>query len=311
MQPASVLSLWIGVRDLVDRLDGRCLAVLSGEPAFVPMAIKEPKTSPPELAFYQTVSWLFAYYFEAGRLTLPFLMELFPTYQIDHDGSHAVHRSIVRDLRTFMQHNLDLASNADLRTKSQCESWFAAQCGTPSPEDDTEWLSALLRVLYDSTAFLKDMDRCVANIEGDRYGQIITDQWHARLLRHHPKHEFETVVAQVMHDIGQSHHDPGQITNRYYDRWSAELRNWPPGYVFVTEARKLVEHALLHDQDPLLPITTSDIMRTFAIRPGPMVGHLWRQARAIYLADPASADSLLEKLVECEEAASRGRANMP
>ena len=76
--------------------------------AFQEMSVRNPRFSPPELGFYQTVTWLYAFYYESGRVSLRFLRDHLHTYRFDIDGNHLRHYEEVGRLRTYLQHNLNL-----------------------------------------------------------------------------------------------------------------------------------------------------------------------------------------------------------
>jgi hypothetical protein len=68
------------------------------------------------------------------------------------------------------------------------------------------------------------------------------------------------------------------------------------GYDFETEARRLIELAILMMREGALPITGRDIMGEFHIPPGPRVGALLEVARGIHNLHPCSRDELIELL---------------
>ena len=96
--------------------------------------------------------------------------------------------------------------------------------------------------------------------------------------------------------MGQDFLDPARICDRYYDKWSKELRLRTGEYDFEFEARKLIEHTLLTDAELPLPITGQDIIRQLGIPPGPGVGRLLKKARILYNETPGSKAELIERL---------------
>ena len=268
--------------------------------AFQETSVRNPRFSPPELGFYQTVTWLYAFYFEAGRVSLRFLIEKFETYGLGQDGNHQRHYEDVGRLRTFLQHNLNLDSTGDIRTRRTCEEWFSKACGSAFPGSDEEWNQCLVEILSDAGAYLVAAIECVRAIERDEASNMVIHQWSTRLLRYHPKHEFENLVSMVVHDIGQDSLDPAQLTERYYERWSRNLRFRSEGYIFEEEARRLIEQTILNEAELPPPISATDIMREFGIPPGPEVGVLLRKATVLYNANPSGPDLLIARL-KCQE----------
>ena len=297
--PAASLMYQIGV--LKQELEERAASLLGvSRTAFQETSARNPRFAPPELGFYQTVTWLYAFCYEAGHISLRFLIERLETYGLGQDGDHRRHYEDVGRLRTFLQHNLNLDSVQDIRTRRTCEEWFSKACGSAIPGSDKEWNQCLVYILRDSQAVLAAAIDCVRAIERDESSNMIIHQWSTRLIRYHPKQEFENLVSMVIHDIGQDSLDPAQLTERYYESWSRNLRFRCEGYIFEEEARRLIEQTILNEAQLPAPISGLDIMREFAIPPGPEVGGLLRKAKTLYDADPSRPDRLIARL-KCQE----------
>ena len=301
MAEPPVASFMYQIGFLKQELEERAASLLGiSRTAFQETSVRNPRFSPPELGFYQTVTWLYAFYYEAGRISLRFLIDRLETYGLGQDGDRRRHYEDIGRLRTFLQHNLNLDSVQDIRTRWTCEEWFSEACGSAIPGSDTEWNQCLVHILSDSEAFLAAAIDCVRAIERDEASNMIIRQWSTRLLRYHPKHEFENLVSLVIHDIGQDSLDPAQLTERYYERWSRNLRFRSDGYIFEEEARRLIEQTILNEAQLPPPISGLDIMREFGIPPGPDVGDLLRKAKALYDSNPCSPDQLIA-LLKCQE----------
>ena len=289
-------SLMYRVVTLKQELESRSSSLLRVRRTFQDMTIQSPRFTPPELGFYQTVTWLYTFYYEAGRISLPFLLSQFSTYGLDMNETHERHFQDVHRLRTYLQHNLNLDSDRDAELQRTCNEWFANTCGSTFPGIDTEWNQCLMRILRSCEAFLEAAIGCVREIERDESSNMVTGQWTVRLNRHHPKHQFQELVSVIIHDFGQDSLDATRLTDRYYDKWSSDLRSRSIDYVFEEEARRLIEQTILSDADLPLPITGNDIMREFNIPPGPRVRRLLRKAREFYMDNPCSKDDLIEQL---------------
>ena len=73
-------------------------------------------------------------------------------------------------------------------------------------------------------------------------------------------------------------------------------------YDLIRETRKLVEHTLLVEMTPVFPITGSDIIVEFDIKPGNIVAQYLERARRIYERDPCFHEELLRRLREHSKA---------
>ena len=298
-QTASSLMYEIGA--CKEELDSRCASLLGiRRTAFQEMNLRSPRFSPPELAFYQVVTWLYGFYYEAGRVSLQFLLQLLPTYALECGGKHRGHYREVQRLRTFLQHNLNLDSRHDLETQRICEDWFSESCGSVMPGSGCEWNRCVARILIESGEFLEAVVNCVRAVEKDESSSGIVAQWSSRLNRYHPIHEFEALVTIVINDMGQGSLDAHRITVRHYDKWSKDLQLRSDDYVFEHEARRLIEQTLLNEDELPLPITGDDVMRELGVLPGVEVRRLLARAKAMYIASPSNKEQLLERLNESE-----------
>ena len=296
MDGQSVGEQWYRVLALRDELYKLSITMIGDTSAFEDVSLRLPRDTPYELAFYQTVSWLYVLYMETGRVSLQFIMEHFPTYRLDVEKIQVRHYELIRKLRTYLQHNLNLSSTTDFQTQRTCEEWFSVHCGSSVPSQDKDWHYCVIAILRGSAAFLEKTIVCVREMEKDESKGMIVGQWSARISRYHPKYEFDRIAAQVAHDIGQDWIDVPQFVERHYDKWSRDLQSRSEDYGFEVEARRLIERTLLSDNDPPLPISGTDVMNIFGIPPGPEVGRMLSRAKAIYLANPSDGEQLIASL---------------
>ncbi len=261
------------------------------------VSLEMPKLAPAEIGFLRAVSWLYVHYFEAGNIGVKFLVRKFEVYSIDSTRAGVGHQDIVQRLRTYLQHNLDPHKERGAVIQRACSEWFAQACGTVDPSAEEEWQRCLLKLLDDALKFIEALSSCVRQIERDESREMMLEQWRFALDRHFPPYKFDELVAKVASDLGRAD-DPQQVRLRYYDKWNKELSlksgDWDP----ATEARKLIEHALLNEMTNVLPITGADIIQRFGIRPGPRVGEILKQARQLYSESPCARDELIAKLAE-------------
>ena len=115
-------------------LEGTCIPLVAPVLPMRPMSLETPNPEVPQLGFVQTVAWLYGYYFEAGRVTFNFLEAPTEHYLgTTVSAAQQQHRNDVRDLRTSLQHNLNLSIESDQQTDQRSERWFTARCGKRRP----------------------------------------------------------------------------------------------------------------------------------------------------------------------------------
>jgi len=102
----------------------------------------------------------------------------------------------------------------------------------------------------------------------------------------------------VAKDMGRENIDAIRLRNRFYYKWREELRLLHGTYDFKVEARKLIEHVLLIETTPVLPLTGRDIMNEFNVPRGKLVGELLKKANTYYGEGVHIRDDLIQKLRE-------------
>lgn len=264
---------------------------------FGKISLRKPKFRPAELGFIKTISWFYVLYVEIAKISIEFLCERLVAYGIDTENKLHSHTRTVEHLRTYLQHHIDSSQRHDRFIQETCESWFRTHSGTSVPEEDNQWKDCLIGFLNGTFIFLKALRECVRCIEGDESREQIIHDWQFRLNRYYSPEQFDELIAIVSADMGREHIDPVKLRKRFYSLWIQELRQQLGKCDFKIEARKLIEHALLFSNTPVLPITGKDIIEYFNIEPGQKVGSILNQARIIYDADPCSKDELLRKII--------------
>ncbi len=266
----------VTIKDNINRLASKVKDI---DYVFENISLEMPKLSHPELGFLRIVSWLYVLYYEAGKINVDFICQRFRAYNIDSDETLQMHFSNVHDLRTFLQHNLNLEHEHDSKIDKICSDWFKSNCSTWVPNSDSEWDSCLESILSNSIQFLNGLESCFREIEkDDSYTQII-EQWIFKRQQYHPPHEFESVIQLTANDIGRDNIDSKKICNKYMDGWKKELQLLKSDYDFEYEVRRRVENVLLNDVS--LIITGKDIIDR-GIIPGPDVTAYLKKADLIY-----------------------------
>ena len=237
------------------------------EAVFDELSLSIPKLTPAELGLLRTVSWLYVLYNEVGKVNVGFLVDKLSAYGIDPDEKHAMHFRTVRYLRTFFQHHLNLNENRDANIREACQHWFDEQCRTALPREEAQWKDCLIALLNEAVSFLRTLELCIDQIKDDESSAEIVREWEFRRNRYHPPFEFDKLIEEVAADMGRENIDATRLRNHFYDEWVKELELRQGNYDFKVEARKLIEHALLSETTPVLPITGYDIMKTFNIKP--------------------------------------------
>ena len=251
---------------LINDLQSSAVRLTSHQyPVFGIVALRQPDVGRnPELAFLQMVSWLYAYYVDAGQPGLNFLKR--QTESVSPETANKWrHIDTVIDLRTSLQHNLELSKDRNIQIERRCGEWFRSACGYVQPRVDDEWHASTYQVLIEAADFLEACLFTVRQIENSEFRETILTQWRRELDRHHDAAEFDRIVEIVCTDLGHESINVVAFRNRHLGSWRRRIEQLHDGFDFEHEARRLVEDALLSEWPKLIPITGNDIIEELGI----------------------------------------------
>lgn len=292
MEPEALLMEFIRGRD---RLNHLAQGVV-GFPVYGPVTAMRSSLKNGELGFFRTISWFFIHHFEAGLVSVRFLVSLFDSYGIDKDHQKRQHKETIASLRTELQHYMAAESEADEHTQNVCLLWYLSACGTRVPITKGHWESCLTQILSEGINFLADLEDCLRCLEKEENAETIIETWKFRVSRDHRPHEYDAVIQQVVGDIGREELDVAAFRSRHFSRWQTEIKNLADNYDFYLEARRLIEGSILMETQERLPITGTDVMEAFFLKPGPTVGEYLQRALFLYRKIPCGKDELIERL---------------
>jgi hypothetical protein len=266
------------------------------QPVFGLNTLYVKSITPAELGFMKISSWLYAQYYESGKIGVKFLIDRFEDYGIDSNSQFKNHYYCIGRLRTLLQHSLNPLEADDLETQKFCENWFRSACGDPNPRTDKLWKLCLYNLLTEAEKFFEVLHNCLYKIQEDDNYENIISRWKFELNRYHPPHQYTKLIQTVAYDIGQESVDADKLCKRFYDSWSKKLKNLTGDYNFEIEARKLIERALIFEMQTSFPITGKDIMERFNLPTGKIVGDILKRANFLYEDNPCRSEELLTVL---------------
>ena len=277
---------------LIDEMNSVSLRISNAD-IFGKQLLLKPKLMPPELGFLRAVSWFYILYREAGKVNVHFLQNQLSAYNLDPENCVPTYLDNVRVIRTYLQHNLNLEVKKGRETQEACEQWFEKHCRTRVPVDDEQWGMCLIALLQETILCLTLLKNCIRFIEQDESREEIVAIWNLRRRRYHPPEEFDELIILIAADFGRTNFNVVQFRKRYYDKWNLELQYHDD---FSTEARKLIENALLSEAAKRLPITGKDVMQELNVSPSQQLEEIMQRAKLLYEKEPCSREQLLEKL---------------
>lgn len=289
-------SLLLKVKQRVDDLERMARNLNHLDSVFHGMDFPLPKTIPPELGFMRAVGWLYALYYETGKPSVIYLLEMMENLKCGNYEEAKYHFKIIPILRTLLQHNLDPRSETDMQTAREGGQWLRIKCGTCMPEKDTHWETALKALLKNALEYLNSCFDLLRIIENDENRENMLMDWKIRVDRFHPAHLFDEIISRTAQDMGLANIEIIELRKRNYQKWQNRLNMLEIPYDFITESRKLIEQTLMSDDLYVLPITGKDVMEHFQIEPGPKVGEILRIAQNLHKSKIMGKKELLREL---------------
>ena len=265
-------------------------------PAFSEVNLPLPSSRDPELDFVFAVSWLYCFYFEAGRISLTFLRRLGENHSIMNRESSEQHLETVRSLRTELHHNLGY-SGSDLTARTTVESWRRRICGAAFPEKPGEWKICFDHLIDDSVIFLNDINRVVRHIESDmNNAEQLLGEWLRRLSRDYPLDAIDLLIDNTKHRLGRHGLNTTAFRNRHVGKWRQSLDLLDDDFDFDFEVTRLIEKTLLEVDGVILPITGENLINDLGIQPGSKVGAFLEEARRYFEVHRCGKDELMNHL---------------
>lgn len=261
-----------------------------------PDVLPEINITPPvdgrgELSYLRLVAWSYALLFEAGGISIPFLLRIEEPF-----GETRRSLELVRAMRTWSFHNLGLTSDRDMQISRTVHRWFLDACDKFPPVEDVDWdrcFDCLVGLV------LEDVQRCQRAVTkvllSDDDGVAVINDLMRRVERSWPPHRFDELLADVSTRLGFSVNIV-KFRNQRLRRWRSFLDTVHRDDDPVEAVTRVIEKDLLEHNAGLLPISGRDIVHILDIDPGPKVGALLRHVR--YLVDTGTSDreDLLEAL---------------
>lgn len=280
---------------------------LLGRPAFDELYVLLPDPMSPEPGFLRAASWLYCFYFEAGRVSLTFLRRLGEAHGLVDREAADKHVEAVRCLRTELHHNLGFA-DSDLAARTAAESWRRRACGTALPQTTEHWRACYDCLVHDAHAFLGSVDMVVRRIESDGHGaRQQVEEWLRRLNRNWAGVAFDRLIDDAKYRLARETLNTVAFRSRHVDKWRRHLELLEDGFDFEFEATRLIEKTLLDEDSVVLPITGRDVIEALGIRPGPAVGTLLEEARRHFEVHRCSKEDLLAHIKDHHDRAPSGR----
>jgi len=262
-----------------------------GPNALDEITLSHPIRNNDEASFLRLTSWSYALLFEAGRVSIPYLLEL-PSRKGNADRSLVKVRKNVLSLRTFSFHNLGLTEH-DMQLSRKARDWHREKCGTDSPKSKREWRNCFESLCSEVSEVVTHCHGAIDNVLTSPVdGEGAIAELKKRLDRNWPAHSFDRLIEDILVRMHRKLNVPA-FRNQHISSWRSYLNCLPEGNDIETEMIQLIERDVLNHFDGMLPIDGRDIL-DLGVPQGPLVGKYLHKAREFLLNGDKDREELLE-----------------
>ena len=271
------------------------LRAFVGKGAIGDITVRPPSGERDEASFLRLVAWSYAFAFEAGRVAIPYLMEL-PAGRAAASLDPVAARELVRALRTWSFHNLGFGSDRDAAMSRRVQRWFMETCGEYPPRNEGHWNSCFVALCTEVLVLVNHCQGAMTYVlAAPDDGETTTADLRRRIDRAWPAHEFHKLVADASTRMGIVV-DARLFSASRLGRWQEFLKNLPDRDDLMGHVGRVIERDLLEHAVDVLPIDGRDIMEALDLEPGPAVGAALYRARELFRGGIRDSTQLLEVL---------------
>lgn len=189
---AAVVDLWSSLRSFVDKS------------AVDEITVRPPAREDDEASFLRLVAWSYVMSFEAGRVAVPYLMEL-PGCRGKPQSDPRRARQIIHALRTWCFHNLGFISDRDAEISRRVQLWFMEACGEYPPKDAGAWRCCFRTLCSEVEIIVTHCQHVMTTVlSSTDDGQAVTADLRRRIDRNWPAYEYHALVEDAAIRLGIS-----------------------------------------------------------------------------------------------------------
>lgn len=257
----------------------RSLQYFVGIDDIMEVTARPPQKACDEASFLRLVTWSYGLLYEAGAVTVPYLIALPP------GGSEASrildYRSMVRSLRTWISHNLGFTVH-DVETSRRAMDWMRRACGTDWPNLDEEWEACFAQLCSLVNKIIQHCRRALnfaLQSVDDR--EDILEDLRRRINRRWPASQFDEIISDACDRIGERV-DARKFREGRLSKWREYLESLQDDDDIVYLITRRIEWDLIEHFRNTPPIDSGEVMELLDIAPGPDLGKALKLAGSIY-----------------------------
>lgn len=251
--------------------------------ALVEVGVRGPAGTADEAAFLRLTAWCYVLLYEAGRTSIPFLLQLsLPGSDANRGEAHRTTRSLVQALRTWLFHSLTSNKDHDLAISKAVSQWFLTACRETSPHTIDQWESSFQRLCTDVFLLIRHCTTTISAIAAaseDR--EMLLSDLRRRLSREWPAHKFDAMIEDSASRLGETINAKAFRERRIAD-WRLFLAVLADDADIESEMERLIDGEVATHFRAILPISTRELMDSLDLQPGPRVKEAIDALRKVY-----------------------------
>ena len=270
------------------------LRTFVGEDALSEISIQSP-TGDDEASFLRLIAWSYVLVYEAGRVTIPYLLHLPSGLHRTHADLEAA-RDLIHDLRTWSSHNLGFIDERERAISKRTGLWFIRNSGTNPPSSIDGWRSCSKCLCNEVGLVIAHCRSAVEMMLSEpEEGNNVIEDLRRRLDRNWPACKFDELAGDAVTRIGRTL-DVSKFRQGRLAKWREFLETIPEGDDPEALVARLIERDVLDHFDSVLPIDGNDVMAILGLSPGHEVGEALNNARRLYSSGVTDPNDLLAYL---------------
>lgn len=279
----------------------RSLRNYVGENALNEIHVRPPAGEDDEASFMRLVNWTYVLLFEAGRVSIPYLMKLQNGADVPLNVKEA--RIMVHNLRTWISHNVGFSSRRDAAISKRVSQWFLDLCRTTEPDNASAWRVCFGGLCREVGEIIRHCQSALELIVRENDMDTIQDL-NRRVDRSWSTHLWDALVGDICVRLSLRIDVPKFRSSRLSE-WRTFLDTVPEEDDPEQAVIRIIERDLLNHTSDILPIDGRDVMFALDLGPGPAIGSALRQARELLRSGIREREQLLERLKEWHAALER------
>ena len=272
----------------------RSLRNYVGENALNEIHARPPAGEDDEASFMRLVNWTYVLLFEAGRISIPYLLKLQNGANVPLNVKEA--RTIVHNLRTWISHNVGFSSRRDAAISKRVSQWFLGLCGATEPDNTSAWRVCFSGLCREAGEILTHCQSALELIVRENDMDTIQDL-RRRVDRSWSTDLWDALVEDICVRLSLRIDVP-KFRNSRLSEWRTFLDTVPEEDDPEQAVIRIIERDLLNHTSDILPIDGRDVMSALDLEPGPEIGSALQHARELIRSGIRDRTQLLERLKE-------------